>query len=187
MLKNVNGFFLLEECRLAWQRNGNLTEYEELLAAAEAAPAHASVIDPDAAAFSIDGEMPEKIADYCCDTDQRVPESEGEIVRCLLDSLAATAALTLEEITTTTGRTPETLHVGGGGVRNELFCQLLADATGLVVRAGTGRGNRNRESVDAGGRRRVASGPRNRPGTRRIGDGDSYVQTGNDRWMGRYR
>ncbi len=154
LLKNVNGFFLLEECRLAWERDGGVTSYEELLTAAEAAPAHASLIDPDAEAFSIDGEMPERIADYCSDTDQRVPELEGEIVRCLLDSLAATSALALEEIATVTGRSPETLHVGGGGVRNELFCQLLADATGLVVRAGpaeaTATGNLLTQAVATG-------------------------------------
>ncbi|MGA9400328.1 rhamnulokinase [Haladaptatus sp.] len=154
LLKNINGFFLLEECRLAWDRDGGVTSYEELLTAAEDAPAHASIVDPDAEAFSIDESMPEQIADYCRATDQRVPESEGETVRCLLDSLAATAALTLEGIAAATGRTPETLHVGGGGVRNELFCQLLADATGLVVRAGpteaTATGNLLTQAVAAG-------------------------------------
>lgn len=154
LLKNINGFFLLEECRLAWNRDGGVTSYEELLRAAKDAPAHASIVDPDADAFSIDGSMPEQIADYCRDTDQRMPESEGETVRCLLDSLAAMAALTLEGIGAATGRTPETLHVGGGGVRNELFCQLLADATGLVVRAGpteaTATGNLLTQAVAAG-------------------------------------
>ncbi len=154
LLKNVNGFFLLEECRWAWKQRGETTSYEELLAAARTVSAKSALIDPDAETFSIDGEMPEKIADYCRKTEQSVPETKGETVRCLLDSLAVKTAVALDEIASVTGRDPSTLHVGGGGVRNELFCRTLADATGKTVRAGpteaTATGNLLTQAVATG-------------------------------------
>jgi rhamnulokinase len=154
LLKNVNGFFLLEECRWAWEERGESASYEELIAAARDVPATRTLVDPDAETFSIDGEMPKRIADYCRKTAQSVPETRGETVRCLLDSLAVKTAVALDEIASVTGRDPSTLHVGGGGVRNELFCQTLADATGRAVRAGpteaTATGNLLTQAVAAG-------------------------------------
>ncbi|WP_231187842.1 rhamnulokinase family protein [Haladaptatus sp. DYF46] len=154
LLKNVNGFFLLEECRWAWEERGESASYEELIAAARDVPARKTLVDPDAETFSIDGEMPERIADYCRETEQPIPETKGETVRCLLDSLAVKTAVALDEIASVTGRDPSTLHVGGGGVRNELFCRTLADATGRVVRAGpteaTATGNLLTQAVAAG-------------------------------------
>lgn len=136
LLKNVNGFFLLEECREAWREAGDPVDYDHLLDEARAAPAHAALVDPDAEAFGIEGSMPDQIREYCRRTDQAVPDGQGEVVRCILDSLVTKTALGFDHLSAATGTPPETINLGGGGVRNELFCQLLADATGRTVRAG---------------------------------------------------
>jgi rhamnulokinase len=57
-------------------------------------------------------------------------------VRCILDSLAAAFARTLDDIVRVTGRDIRVAHLVGGGSRNELLCQLTADASGLPVVAG---------------------------------------------------
>lgn len=154
LLKNVNGFFLLETCRDAWRGAGEPVDYGRLLAAAAAAPSRRSLVDPDDNSFGIEGSMPEQIREYCRRTEQPVPTEQGEIVRCLLDSLATKTALTLEKLDAVVETPPSRIVLGGGGVRNALFCQLLADATGRPVQAGpteaTAIGNVLTQAVAAG-------------------------------------
>ncbi|UPM44947.1 rhamnulokinase [Halocatena salina] len=136
LLKNVNGFFLLEECRTAWREADEPTAYDQLLSAAQQAPPRKALIDPDATAFSIEGSMPDQIRAYCRRTDQRVPTVQGGVVRCLLDSLVTKTALVLDRLATAVGETPNRVVLGGGGARNDLFCQLLADAIDRPVMTG---------------------------------------------------
>jgi len=44
--------------------------------------------------------------------------------------------LILEQLQELSGRRIETLHIIGGGTRNRLLCQFVADATGIPVVAG---------------------------------------------------
>jgi len=154
LLKNVNGFFMLEECREAWREAGKSVDYADLLSAAEAAPPRAALVDTDADAFGIDEPMPDQIRAYCRRTDQPVPTGRGGIVRCLLDSLAAKTALELDALAAVIDDPPPRIVLGGGGVRNELFCQLLADATDRPVSTGpveaTAVGNVLTQAVAAG-------------------------------------
>ena len=59
-----------------------------------------------------------------------------QIVRCVLDSLALAYRRALPDAQELSGRHADVVHVVGGGSRNELLCQLTADATGLPVIAG---------------------------------------------------
>lgn len=136
VLKNINGFFMLEECREAWREAGEPADYETLLSAAEEAPPRTALVDTDADTFGIDEPMPDQIRAYCRRTDQPVPTGQGGIVRCLLDSLAAKTALELDALAAIAEDPLSRIVLGGGGVRNELFCQLLADATDRPVSTG---------------------------------------------------
>jgi rhamnulokinase len=80
--------------------------------------------------------MPRRIADWCRRSGQSVPEGPGAMVRCILESLAVAYRQTIELLTSTCGVSPPAVHIVGGGSRNELLCQLTADATGLPVWAG---------------------------------------------------
>jgi len=154
LLKNINGFFMLEECREAWREAGKSVDYGDLLSAAEKAPPRTALVDTDADAFGIDEPMPGQIRAYCRRTDQRVPTGQSGIVRCLLDSLAAKTALELDALAAVIDDPPSRIVLGGGGVRNELFCQLLADATDRPVSTGpveaTAVGNVLTQAVAAG-------------------------------------
>lgn len=136
VLKNVNGFFLLEECRTAWREADEPVDYDHLLSAARQAPPRVALVDPDADAFSIERSMPDQIRAYCRRTDQPVPTGQGGVVRCLLDSLVTKTTLVLDQLAAAIGETPARIALGGGGARNDLFCQLLSDATGRPVTAG---------------------------------------------------
>ena len=80
--------------------------------------------------------MPEKIVAYCRETGQTPPVTEGEFVRCILESLALLYRQTLEQIEDVTGQSIQTLHIIGGGSQNTLLNQLTANATGRTVVAG---------------------------------------------------
>ena len=59
-----------------------------------------------------------------------------EIVRCILDSLAAAFADAVEQAERLSGQPVEVVHLVGGGAQNALLCQLTADAAGRPVVAG---------------------------------------------------
>jgi rhamnulokinase len=80
--------------------------------------------------------MPIKIAEFCKQTSQPVPSSPGEFVRIALDSLALAYRHTLEGLEDVLGRKIGTIHIVGGGSRNELLNQSSADACARPVIAG---------------------------------------------------
>jgi rhamnulokinase len=138
-LHNIPGFSLLEHCRSRWESEGRTSEYEPLLAAAEEVGPDDPLIDVDAAVFmdaQFDGGVEDAIESYCERTDQPVPREEGAITSCLLTSLAAKSAVIVEDLLDLVGTEVERVHLGGGGVRNELFCRRFAAAVGLPVHAG---------------------------------------------------
>ncbi|MBT3346560.1 MAG: rhamnulokinase [Gemmatimonadetes bacterium] len=144
-LKNIMGLWLVQECRRTWLHEGSEFSYAELTQAAAGAPGLGALVDPDDERFMPPGDMPARIARYCAETSQNLPSNEGAIVRCVLDSLALKYRQVLEQLEAVLGRRLETIHIVGGGIQNELLCQLTADATGRPVVAGpaeaTGIGN----------------------------------------------
>src|SRR5918994_1202439 len=135
-LKNVMGLWLLQECRRTWAREGREYSYEELTRLSQAVPTAGPLLDPDHSAFLPPGDMPGRIRRFCRETHQSPPEEPGEVVRCVLESLALKYRWVLERAEELTGRRAEVVHIVGGGVRNTLLCQLTADATRRPVRAG---------------------------------------------------
>jgi len=135
-LRNVMGLWLLQESVRMWAGRGAPPDLPALLAGAAGEPALRSVIDPDEAVFLPPGDMPARVAAACRRTGQPVPGTRAGIVRCILDSLALAhrrAILGAQELS---GHGADTVHIVGGGARNELLCQLTADACGLPVVAG---------------------------------------------------
>lgn len=74
--------WLLERCRKEWEATNNYS-YTELIDAALAVPAFRSVINPDAPCFANPSSMIQAIGHYCKETNQPVPQSYGEITRCI--------------------------------------------------------------------------------------------------------
>jgi rhamnulokinase len=136
LLRNVTGLWLLEECRRTWAAGGEGLSIDELMALAARAPEHGALIDPNHAGFTAPGDMPARIASFCEQTGQRAPEGPGETVRCIVESLALKHAETVDTVERVAGRDLRTLHVVGGGARNELLCELTAAAAGRPVLAG---------------------------------------------------
>ena len=136
LLKNIIGLWLVQECRRTWSEAGRELGYGELASmAADAAP-FKSLINPDDERFMAPGDMPSRIADFCRETKQPVPESSGEFLRCCLESLALLYRDTLRRIEELTGSAIKRLHIVGGGSQNQLLNQFTANACGIPVMAG---------------------------------------------------
>jgi rhamnulokinase len=136
LLKNIAGLWLLQECRRAWIAEGKEYTYEQLTRMAAEARPFAAVIDPDA--FLEPGEMPRKIAEHCRQTGQLPPETHAEYARTILESLALRYRQVLERLEKLAARRIEVIHIVGGGSRNAVLNQMVADSTGRVVIAGPG-------------------------------------------------
>ncbi|MFI5812075.1 rhamnulokinase family protein [Streptomyces sp. NPDC051643] len=131
-LRNIMGLWLLQECLREWDH----PDLGKLLRAAAEIPSLRSVVDAGDAAFLAPGRMPARIADACRASGQPVPGSRAEITRCILDSLALAHRRAVAEAQELADHPVDVVHIVGGGTRNELLCQLTADACGLPVVAG---------------------------------------------------
>lgn len=135
-LKNIMGMWLLEECRREWGRAGLAYSYAELLSRAETASPLHSLIHPGDERFLAPGDMVSRIQAFCRSSGQPVPETPGEIVRCILESLALEYRRVLDELEELYRRPLRVIHIIGGGSQNSLLNQFTADATGRLVTAG---------------------------------------------------
>lgn len=135
-LKNVVGLWVVQECRREWAREGYEYGYDDLTKMAQEAEPLECLINPVAPQFVKPGLMPQKITNYCRETNQPLPKTHGEILRCILDSLALKYHEVLREIVGITGQEPKYLHIVGGGSKNELLNQLTANAAQVSVFAG---------------------------------------------------
>ena len=154
LLKNIIGLWLVQECRRAWGAQGNEYSYADLAEQAGATEPYVSVLNPSDPRFLAPDDMPQRIADTCRESGQPIPGTPGAIVRCALESLSLLYARTLRESEELVGWQANTVHIVGGGSRNELLNQLTADAANIRVVAGpaeaTASGNILVQAIAAG-------------------------------------
>ena len=134
-LTNVMGLWLLSESIRTWSRAGEPADLEALLRQA-ADVGSAPVFDVDDPRLLALGDMPARIRLLIEEAGGRAPAASAELVRSVLESLAQAYARAIRDIERLTGRTIRTVHLVGGGARNELLCRLTADAVGVRVVAG---------------------------------------------------
>jgi rhamnulokinase len=136
LLKNIMGLWLVQECRRSFERNGTTYDYGTLTQMAQDAPGFRAFVDPDAREFLAPEDMPAAIRDWCRRTNQEVPDTEGGLVRCALESLALKYRRVLGQLEELSGERVEVIHIVGGGTQNELLNQFTANATGRPVVTG---------------------------------------------------
>lgn len=135
-LKNISGLWLIQETRRDEAKTDRKYTYNELEMLARESQPFRSFIDPDAPELSSHGNLPDKIREYCRKTKQDVPETIGQLVRCIYESLALKYRLALEQIGECTGKKFDVLHLMGGGTKDGFLCELTAQSLGIPVIAG---------------------------------------------------
>lgn len=135
-LRNVTGFWLLQECVRHWQGAGAEVDAATLITAAATVPGLRAIIDVQDPAFAAPGDMPRRISDAARCTSGVTIDGPAEIARCILDSMSLAIRHAVRDAVALSGRPVRVVHVVGGAASSPLFCQLVADACQLPVVAG---------------------------------------------------
>lgn len=135
-LKNRTGLWVLQECEREWKEDGDIYTYKELFEEAREVDADIPIIDLNDQRFAFRGNMQKKICDYCREHKLSVPVTRSEFTAIIMHSLADSYNQTIKELETLLEHKIDTIHLVGGGSRNEWLCQLTADYTGCEVIAG---------------------------------------------------
>ena len=136
LLKNVMGLWLVQGVKRSIEAAGRQMDYDQLTRLAREAEPFRSLVAPNQSRFLAPDDMAEEIRQTCQETGQPIPETDGQLARCGLDSLALKYREVLRGLERLTGEKVEVLHVVGGGSQNDLLNQLTADACGVPVVAG---------------------------------------------------
>jgi rhamnulokinase len=128
LLKNIMGLWLVQQCKRAFDARGRKYEYGQLAQMAAKAPALRSIVNPDDSRFLNPPDMPKAIQDFCKETKQPVPKTEGELVRCAYESLALKYREVLGWLEELGGDHIEVIHIVGGGSQSKILNQFAADA-----------------------------------------------------------
>ena len=135
-LKNISGLWLLQETRRQWNREGNNISFKDIDRMLETERSANVYINPDDDSFAAPGNMPRRIEDFLVSTGQDIPKTKGQQALCILESLALTYRFYIENLEKILGHTIDTVHLIGGGTKDENLCRFTADATGKKVTAG---------------------------------------------------
>ena len=135
-LKNICGLWLIQESRRQWIREGKEYSYAELEKLALECEPFKCFIDPDAPEFAPMGNLPRRVKEYCEKTGQYVPQTVGEIIRCIYESLALKYRYTFDGIKECTLKDYDRIHVMGGGTKDKLLLQMTAQSCNVKVFGG---------------------------------------------------
>lgn len=135
-MRNITGLWLLQRLMAEWEKEGEDCSYDFLLSECSASKPFGSVVNSDHPSFVHPASMTEAIQTYCKQTKQTIPQTKGEYVRCVLESLAVKYYFVIDKLKECTGRNITKLHIVGGGSQNELLNQYIADALNICVTTG---------------------------------------------------
>ena len=140
-LKNIMGLWMIQSVRRELgEQTGTRPSFPELIAAAKGAADFTSCVDPDDSRFLAPASMIEEVKAACADTNQPVPQTTGEVMQCIYNSLTQDYRRAVETLQALTGKTYTSLNIVGGGSQDQYLNQLTANATGLPVFAGPTEG-----------------------------------------------
>lgn len=134
-LQNITGLWILQRLMAEWKERGEEQTFSTLLPAANEA-CISSIIPVADSAFMNPASMEKAICDYCAQSNQQIPNTKGEMVRCLFQSLAAKYGDAIDGVNELLPESLRRLHIIGGGSQNDLLNQLTADRLGVSVWAG---------------------------------------------------
>ena len=132
-LKNIMGMWMMQCVRKEFRHKYS---FHELFTLADIAKYFPSVIDVNDESFLAPESMIVAVQDYCKKTDQEIPQTEGEILYCIYNSLAKYYAKVVKEIEEVTRREYKRIHIIGGGCQDVFLNRLTAKYTGKDIYVG---------------------------------------------------
>lgn len=135
-LTNIMGTWLFQESRRNWKDAGKDFSFAQMeKMAADAEPWH-YLINPNDGLFLAPRDMPGRVRRYCVEHGQGEPATDGEVLRCIYDSLALCFREKLEKLENILQVKYQFLNIVGGGTQDHRLMQFAADALGIPVIAG---------------------------------------------------
>lgn len=135
-LKNIMGLWLIQESRRQWRREGTEVGFDVLEKEALESEPFKCFVDVDDPSFETAGNLPKRVKAYCEKTGQYVPQTRGEIMRCIYQSLAMKYKHTFNTLERLGNRKYNSINILGGGIKDKLLCQMTSDACNVNVLAG---------------------------------------------------
>lgn len=135
LLKNINALWILQELQRHWSEQGNMYSFEQLTNMATNSN-YKETIDIDDECFIQTGNMENIINKYLNKRELPLPQSKGDFVRLVLESISDKYKNILENLEESTHTHFTNIHMVGGGIQNELLCKLTAEKTKKKVLAG---------------------------------------------------
>lgn len=139
-LKNIMGMWIQQECVRHWESEGEQISWKALDEETLQCQAYQGYIDPADNRFlkpnTYDNLMQNRINAWCAEHGLPLPASKGEYMVAIYRGLAKAYAKSIKQLEEIIGRTFTSLHIIGGGCKNEILDQWAASETGLTVYAG---------------------------------------------------
>lgn len=136
LLKNIMGLWLIQQSKAYWVNQGEQVTYGDLEQEALKSKPFKCFIDPDHLSFVAPGNIPKKVCEFCEQTGQYIPKTRSEITRCIYESLSFKYKYAFEQIKSATSKNYNSIHIIGGGTKDNFLCQLTANACNAKVIAG---------------------------------------------------
>jgi rhamnulokinase len=136
LLKNINGLWVIQQLRKEWSATRYEVSFGDIVTAARQAHGKAFCIDPASSRFMTPGNMIDGIVSFCKEHDQGQPEGLGEIAIAAYNGLVDKYKNTIFELEEVAGEEIKGINMVGGGIQDELLCELTAMSTGKEVIAG---------------------------------------------------
>ncbi|NDV64103.1 rhamnulokinase family protein [Bacteroides sp. 224] len=134
-LQNITGLWILQRLMAEWKARGVECDFDSLIEAAIQSPCR-TIIPVDDVSFQNPSSMEEAVVRYCEAHNLYVPQTPGEFMRCVTESLAYRYKQGVDQMNKCLPAPIKQLHIIGGGCQNKLLNQLTANYLGIPVQAG---------------------------------------------------
>jgi len=132
-LKNIMGLWMIQNIKKEYN---DAYSFSEFVDEAKKTGEFESILDVDDLSFFAPDSMIKAVKDFCAKTGQKVPETVGEIVLCVYQSLAKGYKDAVDKLENISGRSFDTINIVGGGCQNKMLNELTAKWTGKTVVTG---------------------------------------------------
>ncbi|WIK66204.1 rhamnulokinase [Globicatella sanguinis] len=135
-LKNITGLWLLQETKQQFKKEGKNYTYSELAQLALKTESIECYFDTELTELTVPGNIPRRIQMFAKKTGQKVPETDGQLVRTIYENLALKYRVAYEDIVQSVGYTFNNIYIVGGGSNADFLSQCTANALNLNTYAG---------------------------------------------------
>lgn len=136
VIANTTGLWLFQKLKERWNSSADPVSYEKMVEMAEGAPYFTAYIDVDDEALQKTEQMDKEIINVAKSFSGKTPKTKSEIARTALEGITLKIRKTKEDLEDLFGFNVDKVRIVGGGVRNSLLCQMIANALNVPVLAG---------------------------------------------------